>query len=124
MCVTKQQAIDYLGLKTPLSTQQDARLDIILNATCAIIEGLVGDVLSGPKEETFDWCDLKRDDCGNLQIRFTNLNVTSIDTIDGQPYTGVLGTDYIIRDPNKRVGVISNYTTINQTQTPFCQVNI
>lgn len=51
------------------------------------------------------------------------MNVVSVDEIDGTPYTGVLGTDYVIDEPNQRKVSFSNFPT-SYVDSNFCTFEV
>jgi len=79
--------LDEVKLKIgidPSDTSQDQRLQYYLDATCAAMNQVIGDLTKGTKTEDLSCCMIKCDSCccnAYLDVRIRN--VESLDTIDG-----------------------------------------
>lgn len=84
---------------TTLDSATSNKVALLIDSTQDTLDSIIGDLSYSQKSEDIRICDIY-----NNTVQLTNLNVESIDEINGQSYTGVLGVDYQIQPPkNSRV---------------------
>ena len=91
--VTLSEVKTYLGIS---GTDSDDKLNAIISGMEQVVINSIWEIEEDTRSEQLHICDFKYD-----TIYLSNTNVTSIDTIGGTAYTGVLGTDYLIVWSNK-----------------------
>jgi len=82
-------------------TSQDDFLNLLISSADAIVKKVIGDVEPWTKTEQVSVCEVNQG-CWELCVLLSNIWVTQVDSINWTAYSGVLNTDYFIREPQSR----------------------
>ena len=111
--ITIAEYMQYAWVTT-LDTNTSNQVAILLPATKAVIDWVIGDVSYWQKTEKIKYCDVVRGQGGYGwydTIECLNIWIKSLDEINGRSYTGILDTAYQITPPMDSRIVIRDLAT-------------